>query len=197
MVVRGWRPPTAGGPARAQCLSPTSTLRTQPGLRRLVRRELEATGRVRWPQYSNLPTRARRTRSILFLTVLSGFTLSIQAGSFTALVGPSGGGKTTVLALLERFYDPTGGAVCLDGQNIRSIPLTTLRSALSMVGQEPALFTGTIRSNVAYGRPSATDAEVRAALDAAQATEFVDAKPEGWLTKVKDGERVLARAGVV
>jgi len=66
-----------------------------------------------------------------------------------------------------------------------------------MVGQEPALFTGTIRSNVAYGRPSATDAEVRAALDAAQATEFVDAKPEGWLTKVKDGERVLARAGVV
>lgn len=152
---------------------------------------------MRWPQYSNLPTRARRTRSILFLTVLSGFTLSIQAGSFTALVGPSGGGKTTVLALLVRFYDPTGGAVCLDGQNIRSIPLTTLRSALSMVGQEPALFTGTIRSNVAYGRPSATDAEVRAALDAAQATEFVDAKPEGWLTKVKDGERVLARAGVV
>ena len=120
--------------------------------------------------------------------VLSGFSLTIPAGSFTALVGPSGGGKSTVFALLERFYDAASGTVCLDGADVRGLRLTHLRSALALVGQEPALFTGTIRENVAYGRRGASDAEVRAALDAAQASEFVFAKPEGWLTKVKRNE---------
>ena len=120
--------------------------------------------------------------------VLSGFTLAVPAGSFTALVGPSGGGKSTVFALLERFYDPASGSVCLDGRDVRKLHLTYVRAALALVGQEPALFTGTIRENVAYGRRDASDAEVRAALDAAQASEFVNAKPEGWLTKVR-GER--------
>ncbi|KFM27090.1 ABC transporter B family member 4 [Auxenochlorella protothecoides] len=125
--------------------------------------------------------------------VLHGFSLEIAAGATVALVGESGSGKSTVIALLERFYDPTAGAVLLDGVDLRSLQLRWLRRQLSLVSQEPMLFATSIRDNIALGRAGATDAEVEAAARAANAHGFISALPSGYATHV--GERGVQMSG--
>ena len=111
---------------------------------------------------------------------LENFTLRIEAGKSLALVGPSGAGKSTVFELLQRFYDPQQGQVALDGQDVRTMGLKTLREHIALVPQQPALFTGDVRYNIAYGKLDATDDEVVAAARAAHAHTFITALPEGY-----------------
>ena len=125
--------------------------------------------------------------------VLHEVSLRIRPGEVVALVGPSGSGKTTIASLLPRFWDVGTGRITLDGHDIRAIALDDLRSAIGIVPQEPALFSGTVRENIAYGRPTATDAEVRAAASAAHAEEFIERLPNGLDTRV--GERGVKLSG--
>ncbi|MDF1506074.1 ABC transporter transmembrane domain-containing protein [Roseisolibacter sp. H3M3-2] len=125
--------------------------------------------------------------------VLHGVTLRAAPGEVVALVGRSGAGKTTVASLLPRFWDVTGGRVTLDGHDVRDLALAELRGAIGVVPQEPALFSGTVRENIAYARPDATDAEVEAASRAAHAHEFVVRLPQGYDTPV--GERGVKLSG--
>ncbi len=111
---------------------------------------------------------------------LQDFSLPIEAGKSLALVGPSGAGKSTVFELLQRFYDPQQGRVLLNGEDIRELGLQQLRSHIALVPQQPALFTGDVRYNIAYGRPEASDAEVAAAARAAHADEFIERLPDGY-----------------
>jgi subfamily B ATP-binding cassette protein MsbA len=120
-------------------------------------------------------------------------TLRVAPGEVVALVGPSGGGKTTLVSLLPRFWNLEQGRITLDGLDIQSIRLADLRSAIGIVPQDPALFSGTIRENIAYARPKATEAEVRAAARAAHAAEFIDRLPLGYETRV--GERGVKLSG--
>jgi len=124
---------------------------------------------------------------------LDGVNLSVAPGEVVALVGPSGAGKTTLVSLLPRFWDVTRGRITLDGVDVRDARLAELRSAIGIVPQEPALFSGTIRENIAYARPSATDAEVESAARAAHAHEFVERLPLGYDTVV--GERGIKLSG--
>ncbi|HTG50845.1 MAG TPA: ABC transporter transmembrane domain-containing protein, partial [Gemmatimonadales bacterium] len=119
--------------------------------------------------------------------------LEVAPGEVVALVGPSGGGKTTLVSLLPRFWDVTQGQVRLDGHDIRSLRLADLRGAIGVVPQEPALFSGTIRENIAYARPGATEAEIVAAAKAAHTHEFVERLPQGYDTLV--GERGIKLSG--
>jgi len=125
--------------------------------------------------------------------VLDEITLRIAPGEVVALVGASGAGKTTVASLIPRFWDVTRGAVTLDGVDIRNLSLLDLRSAIGFVPQEPALFSGTIRENIAFGRPDASDADVDRAARAAHAMEFIERLPDGMLTRV--GERGVKLSG--
>jgi ATP-binding cassette subfamily B protein len=111
---------------------------------------------------------------------LKNFTLPIEAGKSLALVGPSGAGKSTVFELLQRFYDPQQGQVMLNGIDIREMGLQQLRAHIALVPQQPALFTGDVRYNIAYGKPDASDAEVIAAARAAHAEEFIERLPDGY-----------------
>jgi ATP-binding cassette, subfamily B, bacterial len=111
---------------------------------------------------------------------LKNLSLKIAAGKSLALVGPSGGGKSTVFQLLQRFYDPQAGSVEFAGVDIRDLGLHTLRQQLALVPQQPALFTASVRYNIAYGRPGASDAEVAAAAKAAHADEFINRLPQGY-----------------
>jgi subfamily B ATP-binding cassette protein MsbA len=124
---------------------------------------------------------------------LEGIDLEVAPGEVVALVGPSGGGKTTLVSLLPRFWDVTRGNVRLDGHDIRTLRLADLRGAIGVVPQEPALFSGTIRENIAYARPGATEAEIVAAAKAAHAHEFVERLPQGYATLV--GERGIKLSG--
>jgi ATP-binding cassette subfamily B protein len=124
---------------------------------------------------------------------LDRFDLSITPGETVAIVGPSGAGKTTVFNLLLRFYDPEQGAVRLDGIDVRDLALHDLRRALAIVPQEPVLFTSSVADNIRYGRPDASDAEVRAAAEAASALSFIDALPQGFATDL--GARGLRLSG--
>ena len=124
---------------------------------------------------------------------LDGVSLSVAPGEVVALVGPSGGGKTTLVSLLPRFWDVDRGRITLDGLDIRSLKLADLRSAIGVVPQEPALFSGTIRENITYARPKATDAEVQAAARAAHAHEFIERLALGYDTLV--GERGVKLSG--
>ena len=125
--------------------------------------------------------------------VLRGFTLRVEAGETVALVGASGSGKSTVSLLLPRFYDVQAGAVRLDGVDVRSVTFESLRRQIGVVFEESFLFSDTVRSNIAYGRPDATDEEVRAAAAAAEADGFIEALPHGYDTVV--GERGLTLSG--
>jgi ATP-binding cassette, subfamily B, bacterial MsbA len=125
--------------------------------------------------------------------VLHDITFRISPGEIVALVGPSGAGKTTIASLVPRFWDVQQGTVTLDGLDVRSLALADLRGAIGIVPQEPALFSGSVRDNIAYARPEATDAEVRAAATAGYATEFIDRLPEGMATRV--GERGVKLSG--
>ena len=125
--------------------------------------------------------------------VLHDVALAIAPGEVVALVGPSGAGKTTIASLLPRFWDVQRGSVTLDGVDVRSLALGDLRGAIGIVPQEPALFSGTVRDNIAYARAGATDVEVDAAARAAHATEFIERLPERMNTRV--GERGVKLSG--
>lgn len=113
---------------------------------------------------------------------LDRFDLSVTPGETVAIVGPSGAGKSTVFSLLLRFYDPESGSISLDGVNIRDLSLSDLRRTLAIVPQEPVLFSASVADNIRYGRPDASDTEVRAAAEAASALGFVESLPHGFAT---------------
>ena len=125
--------------------------------------------------------------------VLRDFTLQIHPGENLAIVGASGGGKTTVCNLIPRFYDLTGGAILIDGQDISHVTLKSLRGSVGMVQQDVYLFSGTIRDNIAYGRPTATDEEILEAAKLAGAEEFISQYPDGLNTYI--GERGVKLSG--
>lgn len=126
-------------------------------------------------------------------TVVDELSLTLAPGEVVALVGRSGAGKTTIANLLPRFWDVSSGRITLDGHDIRDLPLEVLRGAIGIVPQEPVLFSGTIRENIAYARPGAADADLRAAARAAHAVEFIERLPDGWDTRV--GERGVKLSG--
>ena len=115
---------------------------------------------------------------------LRGVSFEVKRGETVALVGPSGGGKTTILNLIPRFYDASSGKVTIDGIDVRDVTLASLRDHVALVTQEPFLFDETIRANIAYGRPGATQEQVIEAAKAAAAHEFIGALPEGYDTLV-------------
>ncbi|CAI8590911.1 unnamed protein product [Vicia faba] len=111
--------------------------------------------------------------------IFAGFSLFVPSGTTTALVGQSGSGKSTVISLLERFYDPDAGEVLIDGVNLKNLQLRWIREQIGLVSQEPILFTTTIRENIAYGKEGATDEEITAAITLANAKNFIDKLPQG------------------
>jgi len=134
-------------------------------------------------RYPSRPTQA----------ALSHFTLNIQAGETVALVGPSGAGKSTVFQLLLRFYDVTEGEVSVDGVPVKNLSLDALRGLIGIVPQDSVIFSANAMENIRYGRPEASDAEVKAAAEAAFASDFITALPEGYLTFL--GERGVRLSG--
>ena len=125
--------------------------------------------------------------------VLTGLSVHIRAGENVAIVGPSGGGKTTLCSLIPRFYEIQDGKILLDGQNIEKIKLASLRRQIGIVQQNVYLFSGSIRENIAYGKTDATDAEIEAAAKLAGADAFIRDLPEGYDTYV--GERGVKLSG--
>jgi ATP-binding cassette subfamily B protein len=125
--------------------------------------------------------------------VLNRVDFTAEGGQTTALVGPSGAGKSTVISLIPRFYDPLEGQILIDGQDISQITKHSLRQHLAYVSQQPYLFEGTIRDNIRYGRPEATDAEVEEAARLAYAHDFIIAQPRGYETAV--GENGVTLSG--
>jgi len=123
--------------------------------------------------------------------ILEDFSALFEAGKTTALVGPSGSGKSTIVQMIERFYDPEQGNVYLDGENLRDYDLQKYRSQIGYVGQEPVLFNETIRENLRYGKPDASDEEIKAALVAARAWSFLE-KKEGLETNCGTGGNKLS-----
>jgi subfamily B ATP-binding cassette protein MsbA len=125
--------------------------------------------------------------------VLSDINLHVSAGERIALVGPSGSGKTTLVSLLPRLYDAKSGRLVIDGVDVRDYRLRQLRRSIGIVQQDSFLFSGTVRDNIAYGRPDATDEQIIAATRAANAHEFIEALPEGYASRV--GERGVSLSG--
>lgn len=125
--------------------------------------------------------------------ILKDVSFTVPAGKMVAIVGPSGAGKSTVSRILFRFYDIDGGRVTIDGQDIRDVTQTSLRAAIGVVPQDTVLFNDTIRYNISYGRPDASQEEIVAAAKLAQIHEFIEAMPQGYETMV--GERGLKLSG--
>lgn len=125
--------------------------------------------------------------------VLRGMNLTVEPGQVVAIVGRTGAGKTTIASLLLRFYDPTSGAILLDGRDLRDLQLASLRRRVSVVLQDPILFSATIRENIGFGRVSASLAEIQEAARRAQADEFIRALPDGYDTML--GERGVNLSG--
>lgn len=124
-------------------------------------------------------------------SVLSGVSLNIRAGETIGLVGSTGSGKTTLVGLLLRFHDPLQGSVSLDGNDVKDLKLSSLRGSISLVSQNTTLFPGTVRDNILYGRPSASEEEIVEAASIAEATNFINELPEGWETDIgEDGHRL-------
>lgn len=123
---------------------------------------------------------------------LRDFSFSVRSGEMVAIVGPSGAGKSTVLRLLMRFYDPRAGRILLDGVDLRHACPRDIRSRLAIVPQETAIFTESLRENIRYGRPDATDADVESAAEAALVGEFVRALPEGYATRLGENGMTLS-----
>ncbi|MBV9347467.1 MAG: ABC transporter ATP-binding protein [Pseudolabrys sp.] len=150
-----------------------------------LRRGSRAEGRI---AFQNVHFRYRNSDP-----VLRGMTFTAEPNSLTALVGPSGSGKSTVFNLLLRFYDPHGGLITIDGENILDVSRRSLRSQIAYVGQDVFLFRGTIRDNIAFGRLGATENEIVAAAQAANAHDFISAFPKGYDTDV--GEQGMQLSG--
>jgi subfamily B ATP-binding cassette protein MsbA len=127
------------------------------------------------------------------LPVLHGVSFTAEAGRTTAIVGGSGAGKSTIVALLQRFYDLDGGRILIDGQDIAAATKASLRASIAYVSQQPYLFEGSVRDNIRYGRPDATDAEIVEAARLAHADEFIDRMPQGYDTPV--GENGVTLSG--
>lgn len=125
--------------------------------------------------------------------VCDGFNLSIRKGETLALVGPSGGGKSTCVSLIERFYDPLSGIIKFDGVDIKSLNVPWLRDQIGLVSQEPILFGGTIKDNIAYGRPGASKSEIEQAAKQSNAHDFIMSFKDGYETEV--GERGTQMSG--
>ncbi len=125
--------------------------------------------------------------------ILKGISFEIPAGRTVAVVGPSGAGKSTISRLLFRFYDAQSGEITIDGQNVKDVTQESLRAAIGMVPQDTVLFNDTIAYNIRYGRPDASDEEVRSAAEMAQIGPFIESLPEGYGTMV--GERGLKLSG--
>jgi len=125
--------------------------------------------------------------------VLRGVDLTVDAGRSVALVGATGSGKTALVGLLPRLYDPSAGSVLIDGADVRDVDLRSLRGEISFVSDDPFLFSGSVRENIAYARPDATQEEVREAARHAGVEDFIEALPEGYETLV--GERGLTLSG--
>ena len=125
--------------------------------------------------------------------ILKGISFDVPAGKTVAIVGPSGAGKSTISRLIFRFYDVTGGRILIDGQDIREVSQASLRAVIGMVPQDTVLFNDTIGYNIRYGRPEASDAEVRAAAATAQIAGLIDGLPQQYQTEV--GERGLKLSG--
>jgi len=134
----------------------------------------------------NYPSRPQQT-------ALADFSLAVKPGQTVALVGPSGAGKSTVFQLLLRFYDPAAGQIHLDGVATRELSLHDLRQRIGIVPQDAVIFSNSALENIRYGRPDASDAEVKAAAQAAFADEFISALPEGYDTFL--GERGVRLSG--
>ena len=126
-------------------------------------------------------------------TVLSHVNLEVKPGEYVALVGSSGAGKTTLCSLIPRFYDVTGGTICLDGKDIRKIRLKDLRAQIGIVQQDVYLFAGSVMDNIRYGRPDASDEEVIRAARAANAHDFIMEMPDGYSTDI--GQRGVKLSG--
>jgi ATP-binding cassette subfamily B protein len=127
------------------------------------------------------------------ITVLSEVSIEVQPSEIVSIIGPNGAGKSTLFALLQRFYDLDSGQITIDGQDIARITKHSLRSKIAYVSQHPYLFEGTIRDNIRYGRPDATDAEVEEAAKLANAEEFIHQQPQGYDTLV--GENGVTLSG--
>jgi subfamily B ATP-binding cassette protein MsbA len=125
--------------------------------------------------------------------VLRDVSFTIASGEVVALVGPSGAGKTTIASLLPRFWDVGSGRVTLDGHDVRALAFADLRGSIGIVPQEPALFSGSIRDNISFARPNATEDEIHSAARAAHALEFIERLPDGLDTRV--GERGVKLSG--
>ncbi len=119
--------------------------------------------------------------------ILSGLSFDVKSGEFVAIVGSTGSGKTSLVNLIPRLYDATAGAVYVGGQDVRSVPLETLREGIGVVLQKNVLFSGTIRDNIKWGKPDATDEEVIEACKAAQAHDFITSFPQGYDTPIEQG----------
>jgi ATP-binding cassette subfamily B protein len=126
-------------------------------------------------------------------SVLKHIDIDAKPGQIIALMGPTGSGKTTVVQLMPRFYDVTGGRITIDGHDLRDVSLTSLRSAIGIVQQDVFLFSATIRDNIAYGAVDATDEAIIAAAKAAHIHEFIETLPDGYDTWV--GERGITLSG--
>lgn len=126
-------------------------------------------------------------------TIISSLSLTAKPGQVVAIVGPSGAGKTTLVNLIPRFYDVTAGSVCVDGMDVRSVTIRSLREQIGIVPQETMLFSDTVMHNIRYGRLDATDEDVIAAAKAANAHEFIVSLKDGYKTKI--GERGITLSG--
>ena len=127
-----------------------------------------------------------------YVQVLKGITAGVEKGEMCVIQGTSGSGKSTLVNLIPRFYDATGGRVLVDGVNVKDMPLQALREKIGIVPQKAVLFKGTLRDNIRWGKPDATDEEIYHALEIAQARDFVDSKDEGLDLMIQQGGKNLS-----
>lgn len=129
--------------------------------------------------------------------IFDSFSLFIPNGMTVALVGQSGSGKSTVISLIERFYDPVSGEVMIDGTDLREFKLKWIRSKIGLVSQEPLLFNASIKDNIAYGKDEATSDQIRAAADLANAKDFIDKLPQAFFNIIfHDHHHIICRNAI-
>jgi len=172
---------TASGERIFQIIDEPEEIRDLPGAHEL----LEGPGRVRFENVTFGYDPAR--------PVLSGVDLELEPGKTVALIGHTGSGKTTLASLIPRFYDADDGRVTVDGADVRNVTLASLRREIGVIAQDPFLFSSTVRENLAFGRPEATDEEIYEAARLAQAHEFIERLPDGYDTII--GERGITLSG--